>query len=85
MSNKNVKINISGINEEVTESFKNIPIYKINVIMQTAAKITNVIEKVPNFLMTAKDAEIVLDIVRYAIEKSKGGRGNGKDTLEETE
>ena len=63
--------------EKIKEICKGMPAYRLDVMMQTAAKITKILANTPQFLMTLDDAEVVLDIIRHSIWKMKEEKNNG--------
>jgi len=50
--------------------------YKLNILMKTASKIINMIVSIPDFTVSLRDTEIILDIAMSAIKKAQEGVEN---------
>lgn len=57
----------------VSENKKGIQPYKLSCMIKTAAKITEMMTKIPDFLVTYDDIEFILDIVQAAVRKARKG------------
>lgn len=46
--------------------------YKLSILLKTAGKIFEIMTKIPQFTVTYKECEIMLDIVKKSMESMKG-------------
>lgn len=60
----------------ISDNRKGIQPYKLNCMMKTAAKVTDMLTKIPEFMVTYDDIEFILDIVQAAVKRAKATRND---------
>ncbi len=60
----------------LSENKKTIQPYKLSCMMKTAAKVTDMLTKIPEFMVTYDDIEFILDVVQAAVRRAKVRNGD---------